>query len=84
MYQYLAQIGVSLAAKQTADARRTCGEMLTKIQRRRLLSAAAGNGFIKGAVSKLFPVVKTALEQAEQHRMRNRTTRKRANFTYIM
>ena len=27
VYQYLAQIGVSLAVKQTADARKTCDEM---------------------------------------------------------
>ena len=32
VYQYLAQIGVSLAAKQTADARKTCDEMLSEAE----------------------------------------------------
>ena len=64
MYQYLAQIGVSLAAKQTADARKTCDEMLTKYSEERLLGSGE-DGFDEN-ISKLFQSVKAALEQAEQ------------------
>lgn len=64
VYQYLAQIGVSLAAKQTADARKTCGEMLTKYSEERLLGSGE-DGFDEN-ISKLFQSVKAALEQAEQ------------------
>ena len=64
VYQYLAQIGVSLTAKQTADARKTCDEMLTKYSEERLLGSSE-NGFDKN-ISKLFQSVKAALEQAEQ------------------
>lgn len=64
VYQYLAQIGVSLAAKQTADARKTCDEMLTKYSEERLLGSSE-DGFDKN-ISKLFQSVKAALEQAEQ------------------
>ena len=64
VYQYLAQIGVSLAAKQTADARKTCDEMLTKYSVERLLGSSE-DGFDEN-ISKLFQSVKAALEQAEQ------------------
>lgn len=64
VYQYLAQIGVSLAAKQIADARKTCDEMLTKYSEERLLGSSE-DGFDKN-ISKLFQSVKAALEQAEQ------------------
>ena len=64
VYQYLAQIGVSLAAKQTADARKTCDEMLTKYSEERLLGSSE-DGFDEN-ISKLFRSVKAALEQAEQ------------------
>lgn len=64
VYQYLAQIGVSLAAKQTADARKTCDEMLTKYSEERLLGISE-DGFDEN-ISKLFQSVKAALEQAEQ------------------
>ena len=64
VYQYLAQIGVSLAAKQTADARKTCDEMLTKYSEERLLGSSE-DGFDEN-ISKLFQSVKAALEQAEQ------------------
>ena len=64
MYQYLSQIGVSLAAKQTADARKTCDEMLTKYSEERLLGSSE-DGFDEN-ISKLFQSVKAALEQAEQ------------------
>jgi len=61
VYQYLAQIGVSLAAKQTADARKTYDEMLTKYSEERLL----GSSFDEN-ISKLFQSAKATLEQAEQ------------------
>lgn len=61
---HLAQIGVSLAAKQTADARKTCDEMLTKYSEERLLGSSE-DGFDEN-ISKLFRSVKAALEQAEQ------------------
>ena len=64
VYQYLARIGVSLAAKQTADARKTCDEMLTKYSEERLMGSSE-DGFDEN-ISKLFRSVKTALEQAEQ------------------
>ena len=64
VYQYLAQIGVSLAAKQTADARKTCDEMLTKYSEERL-QGSSEDGFDEN-ISKLFQSVKAALEQAEQ------------------
>ena len=64
VYQYLAQIGVSLAAKQTADARKTYDEMLTKYSEERLLGSSE-DGFDEN-ISKLFRSVKAALEQAEQ------------------
>ena len=64
VYQYLAQIGVSLAAKQTADARKTYDEMLTKYSEERLLGSSE-DGFDEN-ISKLFQSVKAALEQAEQ------------------
>ena len=64
VYQYLAQIGVSLAAKQTADARKTCDEMLTKYSEERLMGSSE-DGFDEN-ISKLFQSVKAALEQAEQ------------------
>ena len=64
VYQYLAQIGVSLAAKQTADARKTCDEMLTKYSEERLLGSSE-DGFDEN-ISKLFQSVKAALEQAEK------------------
>ena len=64
VYQYLAQIGVSLAAKQTADARKTCDEMLTKYSEERLLGSGE-DGFDEN-ISKLLQSVKAALEQAEQ------------------
>ena len=64
VYQYLAQIGVSLAAKQTAEARKTCDEMLTKYSEERLLGSSE-DGFDEN-ISKLFQSVKAALEQAEQ------------------
>lgn len=64
VYQYLAQIGVSLAAKQTADARKTCDEMLTKYSEERLLGSSE-DGFDEN-ISKLFQSVKVALEQAEK------------------
>ena len=64
MYQYLAQIGVSLAAKQTADARKTCDEMLTKYSEERLMGSSE-DGFDEN-ISKLFQSVKAALEQAEK------------------
>ena len=64
VYQYLAQIGVSLEAKQTADARKTCDEMLTKYSEERLLGRSE-DGFDEN-ISKLFQSVKAALEQAEQ------------------
>ena len=64
VYQYLARIGVSLAAKQTADARKTCDEMLTKYSEERLLGSSE-DGFDEN-ISKLFQSVKAALEQAEQ------------------
>lgn len=64
VYQYLAQIGVSLAAKQAADARKTCDEMLTKYSEERLLGSSE-DGFDED-ISKLFQSVKAALEQAEQ------------------
>ena len=64
VYQYLAQIGVSLAAKQTADARKTCDEMLTKYSEERLMGSSE-DGFDEN-ISKLFQLVKAALEQAEQ------------------
>lgn len=64
VYQYLAQIGVFLAAKQTADARKTCDEMLTKYSEERLLGSNE-DGFDEN-ISKLFRSVKAALEQAEQ------------------
>ena len=64
VYQSLAQIGVSLAAKQTADARKTCAEMLTKYSAERLLGSSE-DGFDEN-ISKLFQSVKAALEQAEQ------------------
>ena len=64
VYQYLAQIGVSLAAKQTADARKTYDEMLTKYSEERLLGSGE-DGFDEN-ISKLFQSVKAALEQAEQ------------------
>lgn len=64
VYQYLAQIGVFLAAKQTADARKTCDEMLTKYSEERLLGSSE-DGFDEN-ISKLFQSVKAALEQAEQ------------------
>ena len=64
VYQYLAQIGVSLAVKQTADARKTCDEMLTKYSEERLMGSSE-DGFDEN-ISKLFQSVKAALEQAEQ------------------
>ena len=64
VYQYLAQIGVSLAAKQTADARKTYDEMLTKYSEERLLGSSE-DGFDEN-ISKLFQSVKAALEQAEK------------------
>ena len=64
VYQYLAQIGVSLAAKQTADARKTCDEMLTKYSEERLMGSSE-DGFDEN-ISKLFQSVEAALEQAEQ------------------
>lgn len=64
VYQYLAQIGVSLATKQTADARKTCDEMLTKYSEERLMGSSE-DGFDEN-ISKLFQSVKAALEQAEQ------------------
>ena len=64
VYQYLAQIGVSRAAKQTADARKTCDEMLTKYSEERLMGSSE-DGFDEN-ISKLFQSVKAALEQAEQ------------------
>ena len=64
VYQYLAQIGVSLAAKQTADARKTCDEMLTKYSEERLMGSSE-DGFDEN-ISKLFQSVKAALEQAEK------------------
>ena len=64
VYQYLAQIGVSLAAKQTADARKTCDEMLTKYSEERLLGSSE-DGFDEN-ISKLFQSAKATLEQAEQ------------------
>lgn len=64
VYQYLAQIGVSLAAKQTADARKTYDEMLTKYSEERLLGSGE-DGFDEN-ISKLFQSAKATLEQAEQ------------------
>ena len=64
VYQYLAQIGVSLAAKQTADARKTYDEMLSKYSEERLLGSSE-DGFDEN-ISKLFQSVKAALEQAEK------------------
>ena len=65
VYQYLAQIGVSLAAaKQTADARKTYDEMLTKYSEERLMGSSE-DGFDEN-ISKLFQSVKAALEQAEK------------------
>lgn len=64
VYQYLAQIGVSLAAKQTADARKTYDEMLTKYSEERLLGSSE-DGFDEN-ISKLFQSAKATLEQAEQ------------------
>lgn len=64
VYQYLAQIGVSLAAKQTADARKTYDEMLTKYSEERLLGSSE-DGFEEN-ISKLFQSAKATLEQAEQ------------------
>ena len=64
VYQYLAQIGVSLAAKQTADARKTYDEMLTKYSEERLLGSSE-DGFDEN-ISKLFQSAKAALDQAEQ------------------
>ena len=65
VYQYLAQIGVSVAAaKQTADARKTYDEMLTKYSEERLMGSSE-DGFDEN-ISKLFQSVKAALEQAEK------------------
>ena len=65
VYQYLAQIGVSLAAaKQTADARKTYDEMLTTYSEERLMGSSE-DGFDEN-ISKLFQSVKAALEQAEK------------------
>lgn len=64
VYQYLAQIGVSLAAKQTADARKTYDEMLTKYSEERLLGSSE-DGFDEN-ISKLFQSAKSELDQAEQ------------------
>ena len=65
VYQYLAQISVSLAAaKQTADARKTYDEMLTKYSEERLMGSSE-DGFDEN-ISKLFQSVKAALEQAEK------------------
>lgn len=64
VYQYLAQIGVSLAAKQTADARKTYDEMLTKYSEERLLGSSE-DGFDEN-ISKLFQSAKAELDQAEQ------------------
>ena len=64
VYQYRAQIGVSLAAKQTADARKTYDEMLTKYSEGRLMGSSE-DGFDEN-ISKLFQSVKAALEQAEK------------------
>ena len=65
VYQYLAQIGVSLAAaKQTADARKTYDEILTKYSEERLMGSSE-DGFDEN-ISKLFQSVKAALEQAEK------------------
>ena len=64
VYQYLAQIGVSLAAKQTADARKTYDEMLPKYSDERLLGSSE-DGFDEN-ISKLFQSAKATLEQAEQ------------------
>ena len=64
VYQYLAQIGVSLAAKQTADARETYDEMLTKYSEERLLGSSE-DGFDEN-ISKLFQSAKSELDQAEQ------------------
>ena len=64
VYQYLAQIGVSLAAKQTADARKTCDEMLTKYSEERLMGSSE-DGFDEN-ISKLFQSAKSELDQAEQ------------------
>lgn len=64
VYQYLAQIGVSLAAKQTADARKTYDEMLTKYSEERLLGSSE-DGFDEN-ISKLFQSAKATLEQVEQ------------------
>ena len=64
VYQYLAQIGVSLAAKQTADARKTYDEMLTKYREERLLGSSE-DGFDEN-ISKLFQSAKATLEQTEQ------------------
>ena len=55
---------VFLAAKQTADARKTCDEMLTKYSEERLMGSSE-DGFDEN-ISKLFQSVKAALEQAEQ------------------
>ena len=64
VYQYLAQIGVSLAAKQTADARKTYDEMLTKYSEERLLGSS--EDVFDENISKLFQSTKATLEQAEQ------------------
>ena len=64
VYQYLAQIGVSLAAKQTADACKTCDEMLTKYSEERLMGSSEDD--FDENISKLFQSVKAALEQAEK------------------
>lgn len=64
VYQYLAQIGVSLAAKQTADARKTYDEMLTKYSEERLLGSSE-DGFDEN-ISKLFQSAKSELDQAEK------------------
>ena len=64
VYQYLAQIGVSLAAKQTADARKTYDEMLTKYSEERLLGSSEDS--FDENISKLFQSAKSELDQAEQ------------------
>lgn len=64
VYQYLAQIGVSLAAKQTADAHKTYDEMLTKYSEERLMGSSEDD--FDENISKLFQSAKATLEQAEQ------------------
>ena len=80
MYQYLAQIGVSLAAKQTADARKTYDEMLTKYSEERLLGSSRMALMRTSANCSSRP--KRHWSRLSKRRMQSRTTRQ--NNMYIM